>query len=169
MRTSNMRRPLGLVAVIGVLAGIIAAAPVASANIVVGQSIASVKLGDSQSQVKAVLGSPTLEQPPDYQGNVEWNYAKPPLLGAMSFATNGEMIGFWTSSKQQKTNKGIGPGSSLAQVRRAYPKTKCSVGPFGPKSLICVLKSKYNGRVVETAFPFYTRSMGAREVDIDFT
>jgi hypothetical protein len=68
--------------------------------------------------------------------------------------------------KHQKTAKGSGPGASLAQVRKAYPSVKCSTGPFGPKSLYCALKSKYNGSVVETAFPFFTRSLGVREVAI---
>jgi hypothetical protein len=143
------------------------AAPGALANIVIGQSIAGLKLGSSEAQVIEVLGSPTLKQPPDYQGNVEWNYAKLPLEGALGL-THGKLTGMWTSSKRQKTSKGIGVGASVAQVRKAYPTAKCSTGPFGPKSLICQLKAKYRGRVVETTFPFYTRSMGAREVDIDF-
>jgi hypothetical protein len=167
MPTATMRRLLGPVAVIGLLAGS-GLVPAASATIVLGQSIAGVKLGESQTQVKAQLGSPTLEQAPDQQGNVEWNYAKPPLMGAATFAANGQLIGIWTISKQQKTPQGIGVGSSLAQVRKAYPKAKCSTGPFGPKSLICTLKSKFNGRTVETSFPFFTRSMGAREVGIGF-
>jgi hypothetical protein len=148
-------------------AAALASAPTALANIVIGQSIAGLKLGSSEAQIIKILGQPTLKQQPDYQGNVEWNYAKPPLLGALGL-THGRLNGMWTSSKRQKTSKGIGVGSSVAQVRKAYPKAKCSTGPFGPKSLICVLKTKYEGRVVETAFPFYTRSMGAREVDIDF-
>ena len=148
-------------------AGVLAVAPTALANIVIGQSIAGLKLGASEAQIIKILGQPTLKQSPDYQGNVEWNYAKPPLLGALGL-THGRLNGLWTSSKRQKTSKGIGVGSSVAQVRRAYPKAKCSTGPFGPNSLICVLKLTYEGRVVETAFPFYTRSMGAREVDIDF-
>ena len=142
-------------------------APVAHASIVVGQGIAGVKLGDSEAQVTQILGPPSLQQPPDSQGVTSWNYTKAPLLGVVSF-TNGDATGMWTASKKQKTSKGVGPGSSLAQVRKAYPKAKCSTGPFGPKSLICTLKSKYHGHAVETTFPFFTRSMGAREVDIDF-
>jgi hypothetical protein len=168
MPTATIRRLLGPVAVIGLLAGIVALAPVANAKVVIGQSIAGVRLGESQAQVKAQLGSPTLEQPPDQQGSIEWNYAKPPLMGAVTFAANGQLSGMWTISRQQKTAQGVGVGSSLAQVRKAYPKAKCVTGPFGPKSLICAFKSKYNGRTVETAFPFFTRSMGAREVDINY-
>lgn len=166
-RGLNVRRPI--VAALGLLltAGVLAAAPAALAKIVVGQSIAGVKLGNTEAQVTQVLGSPSLMQPPDSQGVTAWNYVKPPLLGVVSF-TNGGVSGMWTGSKHQKTSKGVGPGSSLAQVRKAYPKAKCSTGPFGPKSLICTLKSKYGGRTVETTFPFFTRAMGAREVDIDF-
>jgi len=164
-----MRRS-SLVAVLSLLltAGVLAVAPAALAKIVIGQGIAGVKLGDSETQVEGVLGSPTLKQPSSYNGSVEWNYGKPPLLGAMSFV-KGDLTGLWTSSKQQKTGKGIGPGSSLSSTERAYPAAKCSTGPFGPKSVICVIKSRPSGRTVETAFLFYTRSMGAREVDISFT
>jgi hypothetical protein len=168
MQTPTMRRLLGPVAVIGLLAGLVAAAPAANAKVVLGQSIAGVRLGESQSQVTAQLGAPTKMWPPDTKGRVEWNYDKPPLVGAVTFAANGELTGMWTLSKWQRTTKGIGVGSSLAQVKKAYPKVKCITGPFGPKSVICILKSKLGGRVVETDFPFFIRSMGAREVDIDF-
>jgi hypothetical protein len=163
MRRSSLAASLGAL----LTACVLATAPSALATIVIGQSIAGVKLGESQSQVTAQLGAPTFARPPDYQGAIEWNYAKPPLLGAMSFA-HGELVSMWTLSTHQKTSQGVGVGSSLAQVRKAYPKAKCSTGPFGPKSLICIVKSNYNGRVVETGFPFYTRAMGAREVDIGF-
>jgi hypothetical protein len=149
--------------------GLVAAAPTAEARIVVGQSIAGVKLGMSMAQVKKKLGPPTLNQGADFKGDTEWNYAKKPLLGAMSFDKNGKLLGLWTSSKKQKTGKGVGPGASLAKVREAYPKAKCKVGPFGPKSAMCVIKSHYDQRKVETAFMFFTRSAPMREVDIDFT
>jgi hypothetical protein len=163
-----MRRRISVVGVLGLLAGLMAAVPVANAKVILGQSIAGVKLGESQSQVTAQLGTPTLMQPPATNGSVEWNYAKAPLFGAVTFAASGELIGLWTISKRQKTAQGVGVGSSLSQVKKAYPKVKCVTGPFGPKSLICTLKSKLGGRVVETDFPFFTRAMGAREVGISF-
>jgi hypothetical protein len=168
MPTPPTRRLLGPVAVLGLLAGSMALAPVANARVVLGQSIDGVKLGESRAQVKAQLGAPTMEQGPDQHGSMEWNYGKPPFLGAVTFAANGQLSGMFTTSKQQKTAQGIGVGSSLAQVRKAYPQAKCSMGPFGPTSLICTVQSKYKGRTVETSFPFYTRSMGAREVGMDF-
>ena len=56
-----MRRSISIVAVLGLLssAAIMVAAPIAEANIVIGQSIAGVKLGDSEARVTAVLGPPT--------------------------------------------------------------------------------------------------------------
>jgi hypothetical protein len=145
----------------------LALASAAQAKIVVGQSIARVQLGDSEAQVEAVLGAATFQRPPDFEGNVEWEYDKAPLDGAMSFK-GGALMGLWTDSKLQKTSEGVGPGSSLMSTKRAYPGAKCSTGPFGPKSLICVIKSRLEGRTVETAFLFYTRSLGAREVDMYF-
>lgn len=150
-----------------VMVGLLAAAA-AQAKIVVGQGMAGVRLGMTMAQVEKTLGKPTAKQSPDYKGDVEWNYAKAPLMGALSFDKSGKLLGVWTSAKTQKTNKGIGPGSMLAAVKKAYPTVKCSTGPFGPQSLICVLKSKDRGRTVETSFPFFTRTAGMREVDIDF-
>lgn len=166
MPTATMRRLLGPVAVIGLLAGIMVTAPVADATIIVGQGIDGVKLSESEAQVISTLGAPTYKMP-GREGESSWGYPKT-LEGRIGFDSSMHVSGMWTLSKRQKTSKGIGPGSSLAQVRKAYPKVKCSTGPFGPKSLICILKSKLSGRVVETDFPFFTRSMGAREVDINF-
>jgi hypothetical protein len=148
-------------------AGGLAAAPTALANIVVGEGIAGLTLGSSEAHIIKVLGQPTVKERPDYQGKVEWRYTKPPLFGTLVLS-HRRLNAMSTSSKHQKTSKGIGAGSSLAQVRTAYPKAKCSTEPFGPGSLtVCVLKSEYDGRVVETTFPFFT-SMGAQEVSIDF-
>jgi hypothetical protein len=84
--------------------------------------------------------------------------------------------GLWTSSPKQLTSKGIHPGNAaknvhgkeLALVKKAYPKAKCGVGPFGPQSAICDLTSRYHGRRVITSFVFYNRENELREIDIDF-
>jgi hypothetical protein len=153
--------------VLGLLlsAGLMATASTAEAKIVVGQSIDGIKLGDTQAHVEQVLGPPAYKY--EANGGSSWGYPTT-LLGRVGLDSTHHVNAIWTASKRQKTSQGIGPGSSLAQVRKAYPKVKCSTGPFGPKSLICTLKSKYNGRAVETAFPFFTRSMGAREVDMNY-
>lgn len=149
-------------------------AATAEAKIVVGEGIAGVKLGMTMAQVKTKLGPPTLDQGADFKGNTEWNYAKKPLMGAMSFDRHGKLLGLWTSSKGQKTSKGIGPGSSLAATRKAYPPARCKSGPWGPYTrVLCTLKSRYKGHIVEALFTFdalsgHTDSAHMQEVDIDF-
>jgi hypothetical protein len=132
-------------------------------RIVLGQSIAGVKLGESEAQVTATLGAPAYKMPEGQ--NTSWGYPKG-LEGRIGFDHSAHVNSMWTLSRHQKTNKGIGPGSSLKQLRKAYPAVKCATGPFGPTSLICVLKSRHGGRTVETTFPFFTRSAGVREVEI---
>jgi hypothetical protein len=147
------------VAAVGLLAS-----ATAQASIVVGKSIDGIKLGETEAQVTQALGVPAYKTPEGSE--TSWGYPKT-LEGRVGFKS-GHVVGMWTASKSQKTNKGIGPGSKVAAVKRAYPAAKCSAGPFGPQSLICTLKSKYHGRTVETTFPFFSRSAGAREVDVDF-
>jgi len=161
-----MRRKIGGAVVLGLVPGVMVLAMAASAQakIVVGVGMAGIKLGESEAQVMTTLGAPTYKTP---EGKVtSWGYPTT-LEGRIGF-TRGHVSGMWTISKHQKTSKGVGPGSSLAQVRKAYPAAKCVTGPFGPKSLICSLKSRYLGKAVESSFVFFTRSVGAREVDIDF-
>ena len=118
-------------------------------------------------QVRAHLGKPAFITAPAYDGTVEWGYPKK-LMGIIGFDSTHHVYGMWTSNPKLKTNKGIGPKSSYAKFRHAYPKVKCIAGPFGPKSLECDLKSRYHSRSVVTAILFYTKAMGVREIDIDF-
>jgi ABC-type amino acid transport system permease subunit len=71
-----MRRSISVVVVLGLLssAAIMAVAPSALASIVIGQSIAGVKLGNSEAQVTAVLGPPTSKESagPAYPGMVQY-------------------------------------------------------------------------------------------------
>jgi len=154
-----VKRLFGLGAVMLVLVGAAAFTPAASASIVVGKSIDGVKLGDTQARVLQVLGQPDSRE----HG---WDYLRG-LEGRVSFDSHKRVGGIWTGSRQQKTSKGIGPGSSLAKLKRAYPRIRCETGPFGPQSLMCVIRSRLHGRKVETSFPFFTEAMGVREVDLD--
>src|ERR1700723_1349065 len=58
-RRTDARRLLGLVAVFGLLASAAIMASTAQAKIVVGQSIAGVKLGDTEAQVRQLIGKPS--------------------------------------------------------------------------------------------------------------
>jgi hypothetical protein len=152
---------------IGIIVATVCAAPAtAGAAIVVGQSIDRVRLGATEAQVLSVLGAPGYKM--GEGASTSWGYPTT-LEGRVGFAASHDVSGMWTGSKRQKTDKGIGPGSSLAKTRKVYPKVKCTVGPFGPRSAICALRTRFAGRRVETLFVFYTRTSPMREVDIGFS
>jgi hypothetical protein len=170
-KEKDMKRLLGRMAVIGLLssAGSMAAAPAVFAKIIVGQGIAGVNIGKTPAQVEGLLGSPTFKQPPS-QGLTAWDYHKAPLDLQVDF-TGDHVSGMWTASKQQRTDKGIGINSSPAQVRKAYPTAKCKLGAGpgagpGEQSLACVLKSKYHGHTIATAFEWRNKTKAMEEIDI---
>jgi hypothetical protein len=170
-----MRRSPSVIAVLGLLssAALMAVTPAAEAGtsrIVVGQGIAGVTLGETPAQVEEVLGSPTSKQPPS-QGLTAWDYHSSPLDLQVDF-TGGGVSGMWTASPELRTSKGISLDSSPAQVRKAYPKVKCTLGAGpgagpGEQSLACVLKARYHGKVVETAFEWRNKDKAMEEIDID--
>lgn len=154
-----------------VTAGVFTIAPDAFANIIIGQGIAHVKLGDSQARVEKAVGRPGFKEPPNFEGLILWKYPKGfegGFEGVIGFDRRLRVNDISTFSKRQKTSKGVGPGSRLAQVRRTYPGAKCSVGSFGPQSRTCIVKAHYGGRAVKTMFVFVSRSTGMREVEVAF-
>jgi hypothetical protein len=165
-----MRRSINAVAVLLVLSstGIMATAPSALANIVIGQSIAGVKLGDTEAQMTAVLGPPESKESAGqaYPGVVNVRY--PTSVGVNFTLTNGRVSGALFFSKKQKTNKGIGMGSSRAQLKRAYPNAKCAEGPYGPKSLYCAVLTRFHGRKSFTSFLFGTAKGGVVEMEFGY-
>lgn len=165
-----MRRSISVMAVVCALssAGIMIAAPSALANIVIGQSIAGVKLGDSEAQVTAVLGPPTSKESagPAYPGVVNIYY--PASVGLHVGLKAGRAFGLLSFSKHQKTSKGITIGSSRAQMKRAYPKAKCAEGPYGPKSLYCAVLARFHGRKSFTSFLFQAATGGVVEIETGY-
>jgi hypothetical protein len=122
-------------------------APGAFATIVVGQGIAGVKLGESQTQVRKLLGKPRYIQPPG------WGYGNP-LGGWVGFDFNHRVNDIWTTSRRQTTNDGIGPGASVSSVKRAYPNVKCYTHRGLKWRTLCVLASRGQRPAVETDFLF---------------
>jgi hypothetical protein len=165
-----MRRSINVLPVLLVLssAGIMVGAPSALASIVIGQSIAGVKLGDSEAQVTAVLGAPERKESAGsaYPGVVNLYY--PTSVGLHFSVTNGRVFGVLDFSKKQKTNKGIGMGSSRAQMKRAYPQAKCAEGPYGPKSLYCAVLARFHGRKSFTSFLFGTAKGDVTEIELGY-
>lgn len=161
---------LSLAATLGVVlsAGLLAFAPSAVASIVIGQSVAGVKLGASEAQVSALLGAPTSKESagPAYPNVV--NLVYPSSVGLHFTMTNGRVSGALIFSKKQKTNKGIGMGSSRAQLKRAYPQAKCAEGPYGPQSLYCAVLARSHGRKSFTSFLFGTAKGDVTEIELGY-
>ena len=104
-------------ALLGAVLGL--AAP-ASARIVVGESIAGVKLLDSKSAVRSKLGRPTDVHKRTESSPERWYYSDDRLRLQIEFNKHG-VHELGTSSSSQRTAKGIGPGSRFSAVARAYP------------------------------------------------
>ncbi len=158
------RRPMRrLACVAAATASLLVAAPIplASAKIAVGQGIAGVRIGDSMSRVRQLLGAPAASQ---YTSHGEWMYSSSrPLGGFVGFRAGAEgheritsgVTYVQTSSHTQRTRAGVGPGSSYNGFRRAYPGYHCDRlnGP-GTGVRACWEKTRYDGQEITTAFYF---------------
>lgn len=142
---------------IGVGLMLVVAPSVADANIVEGQSIGRVSLGQTKSQVKADFGGalPILRN----RGPVQWSYLNHGATNYMitftctnrqladTYHCNGARVESVTLFDQsQKTSKGIGVGSTLTAVQRAYPGITKSHGGF------VIDSTAPNGDVIKTLF-----------------
>ncbi|MGN6189713.1 MAG: hypothetical protein ACTHOE_12525 [Conexibacter sp.] len=149
LRTLCVAAAVGLTATVG-------AVP-AQARIVIGQGIAGVRIGDGQRHVRRVLGRPDRVIPP------AWAYGAP-LHGRVGFDHRRRVNDIWTTSRRQRTRAGVGPGSSVAAVRRAYRHARCFRGRHGDAIVLCALRSHRRGRTVETDFLFRRRQV--KTVDV---
>ena len=119
---------VGLLAVGAAFAFNASPARAQAANLVPGQGIDGINIGDTQPQVEQILGPDTPSRfSSDNTGSWGSNlfYPKAPLEGAVSLNAQGQVIDISTGSRQFRTSKDIGIGSTLKQMRKAYPKTKC--------------------------------------------
>lgn len=132
----------------------------AEAEIVVGQSIAGVQLGESESQVRATLGKPFRVEP-------EFSVFPKPCLCTVSFKRH-RATAIDAFSKSQRTEKGITVGSSFEETTEAYPEARCHHPKvYGKTSQYCVLLSTDSkGRIVKTTFAFFEKALGVRDIEI---
>jgi hypothetical protein len=135
-----MRRALPLLVVVALL---VPAA--AEAKIVIGLSIASVRLGDSAATAKRKLGAPqsVMHRP----GNKEsiYNYTRRKLT--IRIRSGRGVIELNSFSSHEKTSKGVGVGSLLTSVDSAYPGA-CDLD-FAPH---CAIAKTVSGRQTSTQF-----------------
>jgi hypothetical protein len=144
-------RARSCVVVVAAALMLIAAAP-ADAAIVPGQGIAGVRLGDSGANVQKILSAPDGTQ--KYSGGESWFWrASADPVDWATVTTRHVVRGLETQSKQQRTSKGIGPGSSLAAVKKAYPGIKCRSTIVGHAA--CTLTTKPSGKSIPTSFVIY--------------
>jgi hypothetical protein len=156
VRRSSLATTLGLL----LAAGVLAVAPSALASVVIGQSIAGVKLGDSEAQVRQVLGAPS--------SNLDGSFLYPTSVGLRIAFRHGRVSGVLSFSKKQRTSKGITIGSSRAHVKSAYPQATCLEGPTGPQSLYCAVVVRLHGRKSYTSFLFGTATGGVDEIELGY-
>ena len=119
-------------------------------RIIEGRKVGPVKLGMTKSQVRQRFGKP------DETGEGSWRYVKRQLR--IGFGKNNRLSEVIVFKRNFVTRKGIGIGSRLAAVRRAYPGAKCffKEGEV-PGAPVCALRSRLNGKRTETYFRFFSR------------
>ena len=145
----------------------------ADAKIVIGQSVDGITFGQTQAQVQKLLGKPSRCDPSCGPKAQDWAYYAG-FNGDITFAGTGRVQGSWTGSSSQKTSKGIHPGgphtkgSSLADIKRAYPTAKCKQMPNSGGFAYCDIYTRYHGRKVDTDFLIKAASYGVAEIAIGF-
>jgi hypothetical protein len=113
-------------------------APAGQAKLVVQQSLAGVKLGMTATQVRGVLGDPrSVSYPSDQiQGSVKhMDYGLTDVW--LNRGAEGTVYMVTTTSRKQRTDAGIGVGSTRAAVMKSVAHVKCNsqscfVGPLNP-------------------------------------
>jgi hypothetical protein len=114
------------------------------AQIMPGHGIASIGIGDSARRVRHVFGPPRQVKPP------AWGFG-PPLAGQVAFGHHRHVFDIWTTSRYQRTKRGIGPGDSRKSMGRAYPHARCH---RVASRAICQLMVHQRHKTVKTEFLF---------------
>ena len=144
-----------------VLAGLAAAALAlaASAGAVIhpGSSIAGVKLGMTKAEVRAELGEPAriIRQRNEFGPVTTFRYFR--LW--VTFQGNREVTAVKTTRKKERTPRGVGVGSTRAQVKARVHRVKCPLptlcekGRLVPGGRVTVFRL-FKGRVTSVLVGF---------------
>jgi hypothetical protein len=100
------------------------ASSAAGATIVVQRGMAGVVLGNTQATVRARLGPPPRVRrgQSEFGPYTEFVYPRVTVL----FHGNARVTGLRTTSRLERTGRGVGVGSTEAQVRARVPGVRCA-------------------------------------------
>jgi hypothetical protein len=115
----------------------------ASAKIVLGKGGGGVSLGDSGAHVKSVLGKPRSIQ--KYAGGQSWFFSN----YWVTLSSGLKVRGVEVKGGSERTDKGIGVGTTYTRFRKAYGKAKCHADSLDRVYRLCAFKTKaVNNRFV---------------------
>jgi hypothetical protein len=137
------------------LAALLLAAPAAGARIVVGKGIAGARLQMSKGQVRRAVGQPNrvVHASNDFGPYTEYVYTSRRLR--VFFQSGNRVTSMATRSSAERTDAGVGVGSTRADVTTGVPHVHCSGG-------ICQVGRSLPGRRVTAFFLNHARTKVVR-------
>lgn len=141
---------------------VLALAPAASGTIVPQRAMAGVSLGMSRTQVESVAGKPLRVERQHNEFGSLTRFIYPGRV-AVDFQGDATVTAVWTTGRKERTARGVGVGSTRAQVLRLVSGARCEttdglfahcfVGSFEPgKRVTDFILS--NGRVTRITVGF---------------
>jgi hypothetical protein len=147
----RLRPSLARAAALAVGLSLVAAAP-AQARIVPQQGIGGIRLAMTAREVRSHLGAPDLARFVDdpIQGRVRvYRYGRNVARFSPGDLHDARVNTVTTTSRAERTSRGVGVGSSRRQVAHRVPRVRCAVVSGADLCLIGMLRP---GRTVTTFF-----------------